>query len=229
MKKFDVGIMGGGLAGLTAAIHLSQKGLKTTVFEKQQYPFHKVCGEYVSNEVLPYLNNLKIDIAGLQPAKIDRLQFGTLAGESLDLQLPLGGLGISRFCLDHFLYQKAKENGVQFECCTVENVVFSNNNFQIATNHPETFETKIAIGAYGKRSGLDKQLKRKFIAQKSPWLAVKMHFENNRFPSNVVALQHFDGGYCGLSKTETGAVNFCYLASYENFRKHKTPPPLLQA
>ena len=49
----DVVIIGGGLAGLTGAIHLSKKGLQVTLIEKSDYPRHKVCGEYISNEILP--------------------------------------------------------------------------------------------------------------------------------------------------------------------------------
>jgi len=49
----DVLIIGGGLAGLTSAIHLSKSGLKVSLIEKNEFPKHKVCGEYISNEVLP--------------------------------------------------------------------------------------------------------------------------------------------------------------------------------
>ena len=79
----------------------------------------------------------------------------------------------------------------------------------------------MTIGAYGKRSGLDKQLNRDFIAQKSSWLGVKSHYQYDDIPEDLVALHNFRGGYGGLSKTETGAVNFCYLASYDSFQKEK--------
>jgi flavin-dependent dehydrogenase len=36
-----------------------------------------------------------------------------------------------------------------------------------------------------------------------------------------VALHNFTGGYGGLSKTETGAVNFCYLVTYDSFQKYR--------
>ena len=36
----DVLIIGGGLAGLAGAVHLSQKGLKVTLIEKNTYPRH---------------------------------------------------------------------------------------------------------------------------------------------------------------------------------------------
>lgn len=63
--------MGGGLAGLTAAIHLAQQNNTVLVFERHQYPRHKVCGEYVSNEIIPYLEYLHIDIKALQVPEIN--------------------------------------------------------------------------------------------------------------------------------------------------------------
>ena len=56
MSLLNVVIVGGGLAGLTSALHLTQSGLGVTLIEKNPYPRHKVCGEYISNEVLPYLD-----------------------------------------------------------------------------------------------------------------------------------------------------------------------------
>jgi flavin-dependent dehydrogenase len=75
MKNNEVLIIGGGLAGLTAAIHLSKIGLQVTVIEKNEFPKHKVCGEYISNEVLPYLNWLDLNIADLNPTNITKLEF----------------------------------------------------------------------------------------------------------------------------------------------------------
>ncbi len=79
----------------------------------------------------------------------------------------------------------------------------------------------MTIGAYGKRDSLDKFLNRRFIQQKSGWLGIKAHYVYDGLPSNQVSLNAFNGGYAGLSKTETNAVNFCYLTSYESFKKEK--------
>ena len=65
MKGKKVLIIGGGLAGLTAAIHLRKLNIPVTLIEKNAYPKHKVCGEYISNEVLPYLKWLNISIEAL--------------------------------------------------------------------------------------------------------------------------------------------------------------------
>ena len=43
-NEYDVVIVGGGLAGLALSIQLAKKGYKIVVLEKEQYPFHKVCG-----------------------------------------------------------------------------------------------------------------------------------------------------------------------------------------
>src|ERR1043165_5802055 len=59
--SFDAIIIGGGLAGLVCAISLSRAGHRVMVIEKKAYPFHKVCGEYVSNEVSRYLQSLGFD------------------------------------------------------------------------------------------------------------------------------------------------------------------------
>ena len=56
--KYDVAIIGGGLAGLALANDLAMRGRKVVVFEKGNYPRHKVCGEYISMESHSYLLKL---------------------------------------------------------------------------------------------------------------------------------------------------------------------------
>lgn len=220
MKKHDVLIIGGGLAGLTAAIHLALQNADVAVFETNTYPHHKVCGEYVSKEIEPYLNRLGVNLHAHGAVNITEFQISTLSGNLLETQLPLGGFGISRYALDNILFQRAKELGVQFYFEKVVKTMFQNDSFRITTKTQE-YTSKIAIGAYGKRSILDKNLGRKFSLRKHSWLAVKGHYLMKDFPEHLVGLHNFEGGYGGLSKTETGAVNFCYLANYKNFKKYK--------
>jgi flavin-dependent dehydrogenase len=96
-KEKAILIVGGGLAGLTAAIHLSKIGLKVILIEKNEFPKHKVCGEYISNEVLSYLNWLDIDCEDLRPTHLTKFQFSFLDGKTLESDLPLGGFGVSRY------------------------------------------------------------------------------------------------------------------------------------
>ena len=121
-SQIDVLIVGGGLAGLSSAIHLSKQNLSVLVIEKNSYPKHKVCGEYISNEVLPYLEFLDIDVFKLGAKKIDKFQLSTTKGQLISADLPLGGFGISRFCLDEALANKALENGVEILQDVVEDI-----------------------------------------------------------------------------------------------------------
>lgn len=223
MKKKSIGIIGGGLSGLVSAIHLSKNNLLVTVFEKDSYPSHKVCGEYLSLEIVPYLEQLGINLLDLNPAKISKLQYSDVSGKLINTTLPLGGLGISRYTLDEFLYQKAISFGVKFVHKLVTDVKFIHNEFELITNKKDTYHFHLILGAYGKRSLLDKKLDRDFIDQKSGWLAIKGHYIKEDFPDDLVMLHNFKGGYCGLSKTESGAINVCYLASYNSFKAHKDP------
>lgn len=215
----DVLIIGGGLAGLAGALHLSKKGLKVVLIEKNTYPKHKVCGEYISNEILPYLYWLDIDVQELHPTAISNFEFTAQNGKTAKTKLPLGGFGISRYELDHFLFQKAVDKGCTIITETVTDISFENDIFTVTTSE-ETLSAKIVLGAYGKRSNIDQVLSRDFIAKKSPWLAVKGHYSGN-FDQNLVALYNFQGGYCGVSKVENSVINICYLADFETFKKYK--------
>lgn len=221
MSDYDVIIVGGGLAGLTAAIHLSKENHAVLVLEKKTYPHHKVCGEYVSNEIIPYLKKLGVSMSSTGAVQIDKLLLSTASGKSAETKLPLGGIGISRYGFDHLLYETAIANNVQFAFESADSIRYANDSFQVTTEKNINYSARIVIGAYGKRSALDKKLHRDFIKQKSEWLGVKAHYQFDEFPENQVALHNFKGGYGGLSKTETGAVNFCYLASYKSFQKQK--------
>ncbi|QSW88866.1 FAD-dependent oxidoreductase [Flavobacterium endoglycinae] len=215
----DVLIIGGGLAGLAGAVHLSQKGLKVTLIEKNTYPRHKVCGEYISNEILPYLSWLGLNISELHPTSISNFEFTAQNGKTAKTKLPLGGFGISRYVLDNFLFQKAVENGCAIVTETVTNISFKSDVFTVNTSE-QIFSTKIVLGAYGKRSNIDQVLSRDFISKKSPWLAVKAHYSGD-FDESLVGLYNFQGGYCGVSKVENDIINICYLADFETFKKYK--------
>ncbi|MBS7253626.1 NAD(P)/FAD-dependent oxidoreductase [Flavobacterium branchiicola] len=215
----DIIIIGGGLAGLASALHLSKNGLKVTLIEKTAYPKHKVCGEYISNEILPYLQWLGADVLKLHPSIITNFEFTAQNGKTARTELPLGGFGISRYALDNFLFETAVQNGCTVITELVTQVIFENEIFTITTTE-RTLSAKIVLGAFGKRSNIDQSLSRSFISKKSPWLAVKGHYTGD-FDAKLVALYNFRGGYCGVSTVEKGILNICYLADYETFKKYK--------
>lgn len=221
-NKVQVLIVGGGLAGLTNALHLLKLGFSVTLVEKNKYPKHKVCGEYISNEVLPYLSWLDADPIDLKPTKITKFQYSSNQGITCSCTLPLGGFGLSRYTLDYFLYQRGKMQGLIVLEDTVTDISFINEEFCVSTINNGLIAAEIVVAAYGKRAILDQKLSRSFIQKKSPWLAIKAHYKGS-FSNELVALHSFLGGYCGVSKVEDDKINICYLVDYQSFKLHRNP------
>lgn len=218
-NKYDVVILGGGLAGLTVALGLAETGKSVALIEKNTYPHHKVCGEYISNEILTYLQSLGIAPFNLGACAITTFEISTHNGDVVSSKLPLGGFGISRYTLDNAMYEKAKYH-TDFYFENVTTIERKGLKTIIHTSEKKIFEATLVVGAFGKRSLLDKLLNRSFSYKKSSWLAVKAHYKYD-FDENKVALHNFEGGYCGLSKVENNSVNACYLTTYNSFKKEK--------
>ncbi|MGB3776722.1 MAG: NAD(P)/FAD-dependent oxidoreductase [Tunicatimonas sp.] len=216
----DIIIIGGGLAGLISAIQLAEAGLSVLLIEKKAYPFHRVCGEYISNEVVPFLRSIDAYPESLQPAHIQQLLLTSASGRSETMPLDLGGFGVSRYALDEFLYQRAKRAGAEFLLETqVQGVSFQNEHFTVTLPQNQQHTARLVVGAYGKRSRLDKTLDRPFMQQRSSYIGVKYHLRTD-FPDDLIALHNFEGGYCGISRVEGDRCNLCYLGSRASLREH---------
>ena len=221
---FDVAIIGGGLAGLSASIQLAQKGFSVVLFEKEKYPYHKVCGEYISMESWNFLQSLGVPLQYLRLPRINTLQLTAPNGKSFQTLLPLGGFGISRFMLDAYLAKLAIQSGV-FVCeATKVESVEKEEMFQILFNGQSTakkVQAKLVCGAYGKRSNLDVKWKRPFINNKNTshnnYIGVKYHVQTD-WPEHVIGLHNFKDGYCGISKIEDDKYCLCYLTTSKNLK-----------
>lgn len=220
MVRYDVIVVGGGLAGLTSALHLAKKGQSVLLIEQHAYPRHKVCGEYISNEVLPYWGALGVDPFEYGAKKIDRFTLSTPRGQSLTTKLPLGGFGISRYRIDWELVKKAKKAGAVVVQAKVVDIQFENDQFEVLTNQNQSYMADFVIGAFGKRSNLDVKMNRAFMKEATPFLGVKAHYKGT-INEDMVGLHNFEGGYCGLSKVETDLVNVCYITNYQSFKRYK--------
>lgn len=230
-QQFDIAIVGGGLAGLSLSIQCADAGYKTILFEKETYPFHKVCGEYISNESLPFLEKLGVPLSTWGLPTINELKISSPNGRSYQFSLPLGGFGISRFKLDEYLYRIALSKGVTVLTSTkVKDIDFKSNGFEIITDQGSYYSI-IAAGSFGKRSNLDIHLSRPFVKAKpnalNNFIAVKYHIRYPH-PTNQIALHNFDNGYCGMEEIENGDCCLCYLTTAENLKKSGNNIPELE-
>ncbi|MDI1355794.1 MAG: NAD(P)/FAD-dependent oxidoreductase [bacterium] len=226
-KLYDSAVIGGGLAGLTLAIQMADAGYSVILFEKEKYPFHKVCGEYISMESFDFLQRLGVPLASMNLPMINEVMISAPNGNTLTRKLDLGGFGVSRFALDSILAALAIKKGVIFlEEARVNAIRFSQNEFTIDTTL-QNVRAKLAIGAYGKRSLLDRTLERKKIENPKNFIAVKYHVELD-FPDNRIELHNFKDGYCGISKVDGEKYCLCYLTTAQNLRDNENDIKLME-
>jgi len=219
---YDIGIVGGGLAGLTLAIQCADAGYRVVLFEKEQYPFHRVCGEYISFESFNFLQSLGIPVSTMQLPVIKKLEISDIKGRMYSFPLPLGGFGISRYLLDNLLYQTALDKGVNvFTGNKVSGISYNNDQFLI-DHAGGTATVTVAAGAFGKRSNIDVKMNRRFIIDKpdklNNYIGVKYHVKYHQ-PADTIALHNFDQGYCGISKIEDDQYCLCYLTTAHHLKQ----------
>jgi menaquinone-9 beta-reductase len=211
-------IAGGGLAGLISSIRLARKGFDCTLIEKKSYPFHRVCGEYISNETADFLKREGLYPSDFIPPQITHLQLSSVRGKTTFTPLGLGGFGISRFAFDNYLFNHAQKAGVKFLLNTeIDSIQHHGQTFTV-TASDQKFHSSLVIGSFGKRSRLDVQLSRSFIKKRSPYVGIKYHAKTNH-SNHIIGLHNFRGGYCGVSNVENETTNICYLTHRDSLKR----------
>lgn len=221
--RYDIAIVGGGLAGLALSIQSAKAGFNVVLFEKEQYPFHKVCGEYISLESWDFIESLGLNLTELNLPIVNRLMVTAPNGNSIEQPLDLGGFGISRYNIDKALYELAKGLGVRVEAgVKVDDIVFETDVFSVHSSIG-IIQSRVAVGSFGKRSNLDVKWKRPFILGKQKqldnFIGVKYHIDID-WPKDLIALHNFKDGYCGISAIEEGKTCLCYLTTAQNLKTH---------
>jgi flavin-dependent dehydrogenase len=221
-EVYDIAVIGGGLAGLTLAIQCADAGYRVILFEKETYPFHRVCGEYISMESFDFIRRCGLPLENWSLPMIHRLQVSDTSGKLFDFNLPLGGFGISRFKLDDELYKLAIRKGIVIRTgCKVNDVFYKDNNFHLRTAQG-IFQSRVAAGSFGKKSNLDVKWNRDFAMRKpgklNNFIGVKYHIRYPQ-PLDLIALHNFHNGYCGISQVEDNKCCLCYLTTADNLAR----------
>ena len=212
----DLAIIGGGLAGLTAGLIANRMGHSVVLYEKKAFPFHKVCGEYLSLESEPILRWLGLPIDEWKLPFLTQFRITHPNGKEFKARLPLGGIGISRFTLDNFLQTKlVEEGGIVLDNTRVTSVTNLGDKQEIISDHPEFsgLDTRLVFTAAGRNRPSFPVLQETGQTGKR-YVGVKLHVLAD-IPTNQIELHHFQGGYCGISAIENGGYCLCYLIDEE--------------
>ena len=179
-----VRIVGGGLAGLSLGIALGRAGVPAEIFEADDYPRHRVCGEFICGLSEATMEKLGIGSAFAGAGSHRRVTWFLRDRPVRRQSLPAPARAISRFALDARLAALFVAGGGKLKTHT---------RFVTPIRHAGWVDTA------GRKS-----------RGSSPWLGLKLH-ARNLATADDLELHLGDGAYVGLSAVEDGWINVCGL------------------
>ena len=201
--SYDLIIVGAGPAGSACAITAARAGAKVLVLEKDRFPRHKVCGEFVSPESRRLLEHL---LNGDRFQDKPQIHGATIFSGRRVIGIPISpaAQSIPRFELDAALAESARSSGVEVQEEVHVREVCENQIFTVITTE-KTFSARAVVNATGRWSQLTQK-----PATPEKWIGLKAHFREADAP-DTVDLYFFDGGYCGVQPVGNDTVNACSL------------------
>jgi flavin-dependent dehydrogenase len=226
-ETFEAVVVGAGPAGSSAAAALAERGHSVLLLEKDVFPRHKVCGEFLSSDALLSLERIKMK-ESVERATTERMSRGAVhlaSGKAIPFALPAPAIGISRYRLDDLLARRARAAGadVRFNARVLSAAPRPGGGFRVRFVHRQAeldVEAAAVIGAWGRWDALDRALERGFLGRRSRFFGWNRDFVGKTgFLEGEVRLYLFYGGYCGLSRVEEGAVNLAGVVSEEVWKR----------
>jgi flavin-dependent dehydrogenase len=207
---YECVVIGGGVAGSSAAYHLAKRGYNVALLEKTQVPHHKVCGEFLSFEAIDLIEEMGI----ILDQHVPRIKhFQLLSSQSkAGYTFPSPGRGISRYKLDEDLLGNAKEAGVDiFRGVSMRSYHRADQGLFKVVTHTDDFYARNLFLATGKHDH-SKEHKRK--GKDDSFIGFKTHMYSeplNQIFKETTVLFTFPGGYGGICPVENLRMNFCFV------------------
>jgi flavin-dependent dehydrogenase len=213
-------VVGGGPAGAAAALEARRQGLAVSIWERDRFPRHKVCGEFLSAESLSALEE-EISLTAYKPAVIRRSEFISARGRVHGFRLAHPARGLSRRVLDEALWRAAARRGAEVHegegVRRVELVPGGDGSAclweldSMGGKRDRARALVISAGRWWSLEGIGGPAKDQ-AERAGPWLGAKAHF-SGLAARDAVEMYYFPGGYCGLAPIESGLYNACCLVA----------------
>ncbi len=238
-------IVGAGPAGSSLAVRLARVGFEVVLIEREKFPRHKLCGEFVSPECIRHFNDLGVAEQMLDASgdRIVATNFYSQSGRSVSVPSEwFGGtnaLGISRDVMDAVLLDQARRAGADVleETQLIDVEPDGERIGTLSVRTPDGVRRAIAgdvfVDATGRSGVLANLARRRFPDRASSdgrdrkYIGFKAHLENVDLERGVCEIYLFDGGYGGLNFVGDGIANHCFLVTSETFKAAGSVPALL--
>jgi 2-polyprenyl-6-methoxyphenol hydroxylase-like FAD-dependent oxidoreductase len=238
-RDFDVLVIGGGVAGSTAAILLAAAGWSVALVEKRAFPRRKVCGECIAAPNLALLDALGVgdDFAALAGPPLVRV--GLYAGEDevyADLPRLRGespwGRALGRERLDTLLLARAAELGATvFQPWSVVDVERRDGAHActLATSRAGESATVVAavlIDAHGSwEPSPFAGMRARAESHGADLFAFKANFVHADIEPGSLPVLAFDGGYGGMVLGDDGQLTIACCVRRDALRDTRAGAP----
>jgi flavin-dependent dehydrogenase len=232
-----VGIVGGGLAGLAAALCAARRGRRVILWESASFGRDKVCGEFLSPEVDADLRAIGCGdwVDALAPAPMRDVALIGARGARLSLRIPgPPARSVTRAALEAFIASRARNEGVTIlERAPVREVAPEKGGLVRIRGGDREELVSGAVLAFGKRSTLDAPLDLPRAQSRTGFVALKAYLAPSTALEADVELYVIPGGYVGLNRVEDGRIGVCALlegdarADWETLARRAEGIPLL--
>lgn len=232
-ESIDVIVIGAGIAGSSCALQLARQGHCTLLLDRQSFPRHKTCGEFMSPETKEMLEYLNIQLQEVEPSTMDHAQIIMPQGGQIEAPLPGSAYGISRHELDRLLHKQAQAAGAEIitKATIVGIQLLEDECYEVQVkqgNEQLSYRTKAVIGAYGtkKPRGMTSPPETR---DDTVYVGIKSHYSGLDMPARV-ELYFCEGGYVGISPIENGYANVAALLTLDTVQgSGKSVTDILQA
>ncbi len=214
-QSTDVFVIGGGPAGLAAAIAARKRGFDVIVADGAEPPIDKACGEGLMPDTIRVLNQLGIQVSALDGFILDGIRF--LDGNmSVKAEFSAGkGMGVRRVILHRHLVEQARKAGVTLQWKTSVTGI-STAGVILAGN---TVAARWIIGADGIRSRVRRWAGLEFSYQGQFRYAFRRHYRVQ--PWSAYTEVHW-GRNAQAYVTPVGRTDVCVVLISRNPRERHT-------
>jgi flavin-dependent dehydrogenase len=239
--KSKIVIVGGAVAGASAAIRLANSGFQVCLIERERFPRQKLCGEFVSPECLGHFRSLGVldEMLAAGAEQLTETVFYAPNGRSVTVPsewFSTGGaaLGISRAEMDFRLLESARNLGVEVleetqvtglleengEICGVAAKTNNGEKVEITADFTIDASGRPAVLAnFAQKSKVQKTIRNPQSAIRTRLVGFKAHLRNSKIERGRCEIYFFPGGYGGLNQVENGLANHCFLIDAAVVRK----------